>query len=53
MIEVTAEEVSAALANANFVYLAFADAGAALTGSAFCILSEPRYPGAVPKTGIV
>ena len=53
MIEVTAEEVAAALDGANFAYIAFADAGTALTGSAFYVLSEPRFPGALPMPAIV
>jgi hypothetical protein len=51
-IEVTAADAQAALAGAKTVYLAFADAGSATYGNVLAILSEPRYPGAVPKTAI-
>lgn len=51
-IEVTAEDLQAANPGAQYVYLAFADAGGALTGSMFAILSEPRNAGSVPVTAI-
>lgn len=53
-IEVSAEEVSAQLAGATFVYLSIAETVAkTITAGAFAILSEPRYPQTVPNTAII
>lgn len=52
-VEVDAEEVSAALANADFVYLTIAEtANKTITAGAIAILQEPRYPQAIPPTAI-
>jgi len=52
-IEVTADEVQAAVANADFVRMAVAETeDKTITAAGFAILSEPRYPGAVPLTAI-
>lgn len=52
-IEVDAEEVAAALANANFVYLSIAEtANKTITAGAIAVLLDPRYPQAVPPTAI-
>lgn len=51
--EVTADEVSAAVANAEFVYATIAEtANKTITAGGIWILSDPRYPGAVPQTAI-
>lgn len=51
--EVQADEVSAALANAQFVYATIAEtANKTITASGIWILSEPRYPQSVPNTAI-
>lgn len=53
IIEVTAEEVSAALANADFFHLTIAEtANKTITAGGLCILSEPRYPQSTPLTAI-
>lgn len=53
ILEVCAEDVSAALAGANFVSLSSVEVSAvAILGGAICILSEPRYPQPVPLTAI-
>ncbi|MCK4627015.1 MAG: hypothetical protein KAV00_17005 [Phycisphaerae bacterium] len=59
-IEVTAEEVIAAGQgdtiphDADWVRLTHTeDTDDPVLGTVICILSEPRYPGAVPKTAIV
>lgn len=53
MIEVSAEEVSAALADADFVYLSIAEtANKTITAGAICVLSDPRYPQNIPPTAI-
>lgn len=50
---VTAEEVSAAVAGAEFVYATIAEtANKTITAGALWILSEPRYPQDVPVTAI-
>lgn len=52
--EVTAAEVQAALAGADFVFAAIAEtANKTITASGIWILSEPRYPQDVPLTAIV
>ena len=52
-LEVLAEDVAAAYANANFCYLTIAEtANKTITAACIAILSEPRYPGAVPQTAI-
>lgn len=52
-IEVTADEVQAALADADFVYLTIAEtANKTITAGAFAILSEPRFPQPTPLTAI-
>lgn len=51
--EVVAEEVSAALAGAAFVYATIAEtADKTLTAGGIWILSEPRFPQEVPLTAI-
>lgn len=53
MAEVTAEEVSAAVANAEFVRAVVAEtANKTVTAGGLWILSEPRYPQSVPQTAI-
>lgn len=53
MIEVTAADVNSALSGAEFVRLNIAEtANKTITGCAIAILSEPRYPQAVPITAI-
>lgn len=53
IVEVTAEEVQAALANANFVYLTIAETvNKTITAGGIVILSEPRFPQSVPLTAI-
>lgn len=53
VVEVTADEVSAALANADFVYLTIAETvDKTITAGGFVILSEPRYPQSTPLTAI-
>jgi hypothetical protein len=51
-LEITAEDLQAGLADAQYVYLAFADGGTAMTGSLFVVLSEPRFEGSAPTTAI-
>lgn len=52
-IEVDAEEVSAALADAEFVYLSIAEtANKTITASGVAVLTEPRYPQMTPNTAI-
>ena len=52
-IEVDAEEVSAGLAEADFVYLTIAEtANKTITASAIAVLQEPRYPQMTPPTAI-
>jgi hypothetical protein len=53
-LEVTADEVAAAQAGAMFVRALVAEtANKTITASGLWILSEPRYPGALPQTAIV
>lgn len=53
LVEVSAEEASGALAEADFIYLSIAETVAkTITAGAICILSEPRYPQTVPLTAI-
>lgn len=52
-VEVTADEVQAAQAGAQFVSLTVAEtANKTVTAGIIAILSDPRYPGPVPKTAI-
>lgn len=52
-IEVDAEDVAAALADANFVYLSIAEtANKTITAGAVAVLLDPRYPQAIPPTAI-
>jgi len=52
-VEVTADEVQNALANADFVRFDIAETtDKTITAGAIIILSDPRYPGAVPLTAI-
>lgn len=54
MLEVTADEVAAALSGAAFVYATIAEtANKTITAAALWILTEPRYPGAVPQSAII
>jgi len=54
MAEVTADEVAAALADADFVRAAIAEtADKTITAAGLWILSEPRYAGDAPETAIV
>ena len=54
MAEVTSDEVQAAVAGAMFVRAVIAEtANKTITASGLWILSEPRYPGALPQTVIV
>lgn len=54
MLEVTADEVQAALSGAMFVRAVIAEtANKTITASGLWILSEARYPGALPQTVIV
>jgi hypothetical protein len=53
MVEVTADEVQAAYNGASFVRLNIAEtANKTVTATVIVILSEPRYPGAVPVSAI-
>jgi len=53
VIEVTADEVSAALANADFIALKVTEGtNDPIVADITFILSEPRYPQAVPLTAI-
>jgi hypothetical protein len=53
-LEVTADEVAAAQAGAVFVRALVAETtNKTITASGLWILSEPRYPGALPQTAIV
>ena len=53
LVEVTADEVEAAAAGYEYVRLCIAEtANKTITGGCICILSDPRYPGAVPQTAI-
>ena len=53
LIEVGADDVSAALANADFVYLTIAEtANKTITASGNAILSGARYPKSTPETAI-
>jgi hypothetical protein len=53
LCEVDSDEVLAGLAGAAFVYATIAEtANKTITACAFWILSEPRYPGALPQTAI-
>ncbi len=53
IVEVVADEVQAALAGANFVYLTIAEtADKTITASCVVLLSEARYPQPVPQTAI-
>jgi len=52
-LEVSAEDVRAALADADFVYATIAEtANKTITAGGLWILSEPRYPQGVPLTAI-
>ncbi len=54
MAEVTADEVGNAVAGATFVRAIIAEtADKTITAGGIWILSEPRYPGALPQTVIV
>lgn len=53
MVDVTADEVAAAVSGGQFVRLAIAEtANKTITAGVICILSEPRYPGASPIQAI-
>lgn len=53
MIDVTAEEVAAAVSGGQFVRVAIAEtANKTITASCIVILTEPRFPGATPITAI-
>ena len=52
-LEVTADEVAAAVAGGKFVRAVIAEtANKTITASGIWILSEPRHPGATPLTAI-
>ena len=52
-VEVSADEVQAAVANADFVSLTVTeDTDDPVVAGILVILSDPRYPGAVPLTAI-
>ncbi len=54
MFEVTADEVAAAYDGASWVRAVIAEtANKTITASGLWILSEPRYPGAIPQGSIV
>ncbi len=54
MAEVTADEVDAAVADAQWVRAIIAEtADKTITASGLWILTEPRYPGALPQGAII
>ncbi len=53
IIEVTADELGAGLANADFFHLTIAETvNKTITAGGIVILSEPRYPQGIPLTAI-
>lgn len=53
LLEVTADEVEAAAPGYGFVRVNIAETvNKTITACILCVLSEPRYPGAVPVTAI-